>query len=71
MYVQYRSHNYNMQNKQLEQHLRVQQPQLADKKIKWAVTQYQAHNILSKPVYTHTNIPIHWASNQSQSREWP
>ena len=25
---------------------------------------------MSKPVYTHTNIPIHWTSNQSLSREW-
>ena len=24
---------------------------------------------LSKPVYTHTNIPIHWTRNQSPSRE--
>ena len=26
--------------------------------------------MLSKPVYTHTNIPIHWTSNQSPFREW-
>ena len=38
-------------------------------KIKWAVTQYRACNILSMPVYTHTNIPIYWDSNQSLSRE--
>ena len=27
-------------------------------------------SILSKPVYTHTNIPIHWISYQLYSREW-
>ena len=34
------------------------------------ITQYWTCSILSKPVYTHTNIPIHWSSNQSHSIEW-
>ena len=39
-------------------------------KVKWAITQYRTCNILNKPVYTHTDIPIHWTSSQSASWEW-
>ena len=56
-----------MQNKQQKQHLPVQQPQLASSwqtKNKMGSNSIPSRNILSKPVYTHTNIPIHWASNQ-------
>ena len=48
-----RSHYSNMQNKQEQQHLLVQRPQLASRqKIKWAVIKYRARNEQAS-VYTH------------------